>query len=153
MNAIKDTKEHRMSQSYAKLKELYTRLIDSRDGYEQAFERANKTYFKPMLAELEKERAEFAAAVRADLLKVGENVEEEGSILAGLHRTFLGLRDAVTGKDDEAIKAEIVRGEEHLKKAYDAAVEEAEGSTQVKLMTQKQKVDEAIERVEARESA
>ncbi|MBD3664607.1 PA2169 family four-helix-bundle protein [Sulfitobacter aestuariivivens] len=142
-----------MSQSYAKLKELYTRLVDSRDGYEQAFEHATETYFKPMLAELKTERAEFAAAVRADLRKVGENVDEEGSILAGLHRSFLGVRDAVTGQDDDAIKAEIARGEEHLKKAYEAAVEEADGTTQATLMTQKHKVDQAIERVEARENA
>ena len=143
-----------MSQSYAKLKELYTRLLDSRDGYEQAFERANETYFKPLLAELKQERAEFAAAVRADLVKFGENVDEEGSILAGLHRSFLGLRDAVTGQDDEAIKAEIVRGEEHLKKAYDAAMEEAApGTQQTVLAEQKRQVDQAISKVEARETA
>lgn len=143
-----------MSQSYAKLKDLYTRLLDSRDGYEQAFERAQETYFKPLLAELKQERAEFAAAVRADLKKLGENVDDEGSILAGLHRSFLGLRDAVTGSDDEAIKAEIVRGEEHLKEAYDEALKEADAPTQqADLMAQKQKVDEAIAKVETRKAA
>ena len=143
-----------MSQSYAKLKKLYTRLLDSRDGYEQAFERANETWLKPMLADLKKERAEFAAAIRADLKKVGENVEEEGSILAGLHRSFLGLRDAVTGSDDEAVKAEIVRGEQVLREAYEEALEEAEAGHQTaQLQAQKVKVDEAIAKVDQKKAA
>ena len=54
----------------------------------------------------------------------GEEVEEDGSILASAHRVFTSLRSAL-GDGNDAVAAEIARGENHLIEAYDEALEDA----------------------------
>ena len=104
------------------LSKLYTRLIDSRDGYRESAERADSPYVKGVLADMAEKRTRDAAELRSHLARMGHDLGEDGSILAAAHRTFLGLKDAVTGQGDDAIMAEIVRGEESLHDAYHAAL-------------------------------
>ncbi|MEB0078789.1 MULTISPECIES: PA2169 family four-helix-bundle protein, partial [unclassified Pseudomonas] len=42
-----------------------------------------------------------------------------------LHRAWVDLKSAVTGKSDEAILNEVERGEDHALKAYKEALEKA----------------------------
>ena len=105
------------------LSKLYTRLIDSRDGYRDAAERADSAHIKQTLTELGEKRTRDAAELRSHLARMGHELDEDGSILASAHRTFLGIKDSVTGQGDDAIIAEIVRGEESLHDAYHTALE------------------------------
>ena len=107
------------------LKTLYTRLIDSKDGYEQASERSQNAQHKALFSEMIDRRSRNAAQVRTYLSQKGEQMDEDGSILAAAHRTFLSLKDSVTGSSDEAILEEVIRGEESLLKAYDDAIASA----------------------------
>ena len=110
---------------HSALKNLYTRLIDSKDGYEQAIERSDNAAHKSLFQELHDRRTRNAGEVRSYLTQKGVEVDEDGSLLASAHRTFLSLKDSLTGAGDEAILEEVIRGEETLLDAYDKAIAEA----------------------------
>ena len=107
---------------------LYTRLIDSRDGYRGALERADDPALRALLGEMVERREADAAQIRQFLAGAGVTPSDDGSTLAGAHRAFLSLKDKVTGRGDGAILAEIARGEETLVKAYDESID-ASGAT------------------------
>ena len=110
------------------LQTLYTRLIDSRDGYEQALERTESGSLKSLFGEMIERRSRNASQIRTYLAQQGVEMDEDGSLLAAAHRGFLSLKDAVTGAGDEAVLEEVIRGEETLLQAYDEAISEAAGS-------------------------
>ena len=109
------------------LKTLYTRLIDSKDGYEQAAERSDNAAHQTLFREMIDRRTRNAAQIRTYLAQQGEEMSDDGSLLAAAHRTFLSFKDTITGAGDEAILEEIIRGEEALLEAYDKAISEAGG--------------------------
>jgi uncharacterized protein (TIGR02284 family) len=105
------------------LSHLYTRLIDSRDGYRAAVERAESPAIQTVLSDMATRREADAAQIRQFLAGAGVHPSDDGSTLASAHRAFLSLKDQVTGSGDEAILREIVRGEETLHDAYDGALD------------------------------
>ena len=109
------------------LKTLHTRLIDSKDGYEQAAERVENSAHRSLFTDMIERRTRNAAQIRTYLAQNGIEMDDDGSILAAAHRTFLKMKDTVTGAGDEAILEEIIRGEETLLEAYDSAIAEASG--------------------------
>ncbi|MEB0040463.1 MULTISPECIES: PA2169 family four-helix-bundle protein [unclassified Pseudomonas] len=71
---------------------------------------------------------ECAAAVRklqAEVRTLGGDPDDSSSVGASLHRAWVDLKSAVTGKSDEAILNEVERGEDHALKAYKEALEKA----------------------------
>ena len=50
------------------------------------------------------------------------NPEDDGTILAAGHRAFVNLKAAVTKRDDDAVIAEVERGEDHIKAKYEDAL-------------------------------
>ncbi|CUH36030.1 hypothetical protein JSE7799_01170 [Jannaschia seosinensis] len=142
-----------MTDAVKALKDLHTTLVDSRDGYHESHQRADEGDIKAMLIDLERERAMFAADLRTALSAHGEDLEEDGSILASAHRVFTNLKDRVTGAGDDAILEEIARGEKHLLDKYDTAIEAASGADSAMLQSQRTAVQAAITKVEARKAA
>ena len=110
------------------LKTLLTRLVDSREGYRDAIDHVEGAHVRGILTQFMERRDRNAAEVRAYLTKEGHNVDEDGSILASAHRSFLDMKDEVAGSDDAAILAEIVRGEKVLLASYDDALSAAGGA-------------------------
>ena len=113
--------------SNSALKTLYTRLIDSKDGYEQAAERADNPAHQALFREMIDRRTRNAAQIRTYLAQKGEEMGDDGSLLAAAHRTFLSFKDTITGAGDEAVLEELIRGEESLLSAYDDAIKDAGG--------------------------
>lgn len=110
------------------LKTLLTRLIDSREGYREAMDDVTSTQIKGVFEDFLSRRDRNASELRAYLTKEGHSVDDDGSILAAAHRTFMNLKDKVTSSDDAAVLSEIVRGEKALLEAYDTAIAEAGGA-------------------------
>lgn len=110
------------------LKTLLTRLIDSREGYRDALEHAESPAIKQMFTEFMQRRDHNASEIRTFLVKEGHSVDDDGSLLASAHRTWMDLKDSVTGSDDSKIIAEVVRGEKTLLDSYDKALAEAGGT-------------------------
>ena len=131
------------------LEHLYTRLIDSRDGYERASEDADSSALKRVFQELHALRADQAAALRGALASSGADLDDDGSLLAAAHRAFLDLRDMLSGGDD-AVIAEVIRGERTLLNAYNDLIEDIDGTHPAydMLTDQHQRLEAHIERLE-----
>jgi uncharacterized protein (TIGR02284 family) len=51
-------------------------------------------------------------------------LEKSGSVAAALHRGWISIREAITGRDDMAILEECERGEDYAKAQYRKALEQ-----------------------------
>lgn len=143
-----------MGEIKSELKDVLTRVVDSADGYESAAEDATQGRFAIMFKEKAQERRAFATEIRNHLNTLGEQVAEDGSLLAAGHRVFKDIRDAVTGKDDQAVINEVDRGETHLLKTYDDALEDIPPSDQAYQLLSKQRasVNETLSQIKSYES-
>lgn len=128
-----------MGDTKSELKSVLTRVVDSADGYESAAQDADQGRFAIMFKEKAQERRGFATEIRNHLNTLGEQVDEDGSLLAAGHRVFKDIRDKVTGSDDQAIIKEVDRGESTLLKTYDSALEDIPASDQAYQLLSKQR--------------
>lgn len=105
---------------------LIKTTLDSMKGYEDAAKDAESTQFATMFADFARDRAAVATQLQGQVRTLGGEPEMESSMLAAGHRTFMDLKQAITGKDDKAIIEEVERGEDHIKAKYEEAMK-AEG--------------------------
>ena len=108
------------------LNSLIETTIDSVDGYRHSAGEATSDTFGEMFRRRAEERQQVVDRLREKVRELGGTPEEEGGLLAKAHRQFLSLRDAVTGKDDKAVIAEVDRGESYLNGKWEAALADTE---------------------------
>ncbi len=130
-----------MTDRESALTHLHTRLHDSVDGYQAALERTESPMLKDTIHEMLAIRRTAVAEVHKVLAGMGVEVSHDGSTLADAHRAFLKLKDSVTGAGDEAVLAEIARGEQSLVSAYDDAIEAAGPSDPETMWLTRQRAD------------
>lgn len=109
-----DTKETIKALNY-----LIGTCIDGENGYRDAAEEAKSSELKSHLARLGQQRTQFRGELEQEVIRLGGDPKESGSAGASLHRTWLNVRDAVTGKDDSAVIKESERGEKAALDNYD----------------------------------
>lgn len=114
------------------LNTLITTTIDSVDGYRSAAEDANSGQFRSVFFDRASERQQVADRLQEYVRDLGGDPADDGSLAAGAHRAFMNLRDAVTGSDDQAIVAEVERGEDHIKAKYEAALSDSDLDSQTR---------------------
>jgi len=101
---------------------LIKTTLDSMKGYEDAAKDAESTQFATMFADFARDRAHVATQLQSQVRTLGGDPELDSSMLAAAHRTFMDLKQAITGKDDKAIIEEVERGEDHIKAKYEDAM-------------------------------
>ena len=101
---------------------LIKTTLDSMKGYEDAAKDAESTQFATMFADFARDRAQVATKLQNQVRTLGGEPELDSSMLAAAHRTFMDLKQAITGKDDKAIILEVERGEDHIKAKYEEAM-------------------------------
>jgi uncharacterized protein (TIGR02284 family) len=111
------------NKNVATLNSLIATTLDSVDGYRKAAEEANAGQFREIFLSRANERQAVVADFQAKVRELGGEPEDDGTVLASAHRAFLGLRDKLTGDhDDEAVVAEVERGEDHIKSKFENAL-------------------------------
>jgi uncharacterized protein (TIGR02284 family) len=108
------------------LNSLIETTIDSVDGYRHSASEATNEQFAEIFRQRAQERDEVVGLLRRKVVELGGTPEEEGGLLAKAHRQFLSLRDAVTGRDDKAVVAEVDRGESYLNGKWETALADKE---------------------------
>ena len=93
--------------------------IDGENGYREAAEEATSSDLKTQLLRFAQQRAQFRGELEQEVMHLGGDPKERGSAGAALHRTWLNVRDAITGKDDTAILKESERGEKAALSNYE----------------------------------
>jgi len=111
---------------------LIATTLDSVDGYTEAAKDAANSRYAQLFTARAGERRQVVTALQGEVLRLGGNPEDDGTVLAGAHRAFLDLKAAVTGQDDKAIVNEVERGEDHIKAKFEDALKDADLSPETK---------------------
>ena len=114
------------------LNSLIETTIDSVDGYRRSAGEATSHRFSDIFRQWAQEREQVVAQLRGRVRELGGTPEEDGSLLAAAHRQFLSLRDKMTGSDDEAVIAEVDRGESYLNAKWRTALEDNQLSAETR---------------------
>jgi uncharacterized protein (TIGR02284 family) len=96
---------------------------DGEEGFREAAGSVERNDLKSLFAEFSLQRAQFAGVLQELVRSLGGDPESEGSISGALHRGWIDLKSALTGKDEQAILNECERGEDSAKKNYADAME------------------------------
>jgi uncharacterized protein (TIGR02284 family) len=120
------------SHDVAILNSLIETTIDSVDGYRRSAEEATEGRFASIFRDWAADREQVVARLRDRVRQLGGEPQDDGSVLAAAHRSFLTLRDKVTGSDDHAVIAEVDRGESYLDGKWTAALEDEQLSAETK---------------------
>jgi uncharacterized protein (TIGR02284 family) len=105
---------------------LIETTLDSMKGYEDAAKDAESTQFATMFADFARDRAKVATDLQNHVRTLDGEPEMDSSMLAAAHRTFMDLKQAITGKDDKAIIQEVERGEDHIKAKFEDAMKDSD---------------------------
>ena len=113
------------------LNSLIEVTLDSAHGYRDAAKDAKNPQFKTLFEKRSVERNQLTAELQAEVRGLGGKPEDEGAMLASVHRVFLNLKNAVAGSD-QSIIAEVEAGEDHIKAKFEAALQHENLSVPVK---------------------
>jgi uncharacterized protein (TIGR02284 family) len=102
----------------SKLNGLIQICKDGQDGFSVAAEGIDRSDLKTILFKFSQERAEFKGELQEQVRSLGGDPEKFGTFTGAVHRGWMDIKSAVTGKDEEAILNECERGEDIAKKAY-----------------------------------
>lgn len=107
---------------------------------------AAKALFASRLPKIELGERELKAEVR----RLGGDPDKSGTVAGAMHRGWINLKSAITGKNEEAIVMECERGEEHATHVYeDALQKDLPAETRTIIERQYRGVVENLERVRA----
>jgi len=98
---------------------------DGQNGFKEAAEGVERSDLKSLFYEFSQQRAQFAGELQSLVQTLGGDPEKTGSVAAAIHRGWINIKSAVTGKDEGAILSECERGEDSAKNTYKKALEEA----------------------------
>jgi uncharacterized protein (TIGR02284 family) len=94
---------------------------DGQDGFRTAAKGVSRPDLKTLFNTFSQQRAQFGAELQNEVLRLGGDPEKTGSVAASLHRGWIDIKSAVTGKNDNAVIAECERGEDSAVKNYEEA--------------------------------
>ena len=96
---------------------------DGQEGFKEASEGIERSDLKTTFYGFSQQRAEFSGILQQLVRSLGGDPETSGSVSGAIHRGWMDLRSAITGKNEEAILNECERGEDAAKDAYAEAAE------------------------------
>ena len=104
------------------LNELIETCKDGQEGFRQAAEGVERSDLKSLFFEFSQQRAHFAGELQNLVQQLGGDPETSGSTAGALHRSWINIKSAVTGRDEAAILNECERGEDSAKETYKDAL-------------------------------
>jgi uncharacterized protein (TIGR02284 family) len=132
------------------LNNLVETCKDGEEGFRHASEGAQRSDLKTIFNEYSRQRAQFASELQMEVSRLGGDPAKGGSVSGAMHRGWIDIKSAVTGKDDHAILEEAERGEDVAVKAYrDALNVDLPSDVRTIVARQSQQVEEAHRRIRA----
>jgi uncharacterized protein (TIGR02284 family) len=104
------------------LETLTTTLIDSVNGYTEAAENSENPRFKELFREHAGDRKQVVQSLQNEIRRLGGDPPDDGSFMGSTHQTWLDLKAAVTGRDDQRVINSVEAGEDYLKEKFEAAL-------------------------------
>lgn len=110
------------NESISALNDLIQTCKDGEQGFRDAADGVESGTLRTTLGEYARQRAKFAGQLQAEVIRLGGDPEESGSVSGSLHRGWINLKTAIGGKNDHAILEECERGEDAAVKNYTPAL-------------------------------
>jgi uncharacterized protein (TIGR02284 family) len=141
-------------QTIATLNELIETCKDGEEGFKSAAEVVQDIKLREMFKSYAQQRARFVADMQVAIRRLGGDPTKTGSLAGALHRGWMNIKSAVTGKNEDAVIAEAERGEDTAVHTYEKALQ-AELPLDVQAIVERQymQVKEAHDRIRALERA
>ena len=113
-----------MSTDAAVTKDLMETLADGKEGYAKGAEKLEKD--GSPIATTFRRYSEQRAALYAELEQLareyGDQLDEDGSVTAAVHRGWLALKDALAGSSPTGVLSAAEEGEAHAVKEFEKAL-------------------------------
>ncbi|WP_397449617.1 PA2169 family four-helix-bundle protein [Pseudomonas sp. NA-150] len=107
------------------LNDLIQTSKDGEKGFHTSAEDIKNPTVKSFFITRSQECATAVRELQAEVRVLGGDPETSSTVGASLHRAWVDLKSAVTGKSDEAVLNEVERGEDHALKVYRDALQKA----------------------------
>jgi uncharacterized protein (TIGR02284 family) len=104
------------------LNDLIETSKDGENGFHTSAEAVKNQTLKQFFEAAAKRCAQGAVELQAMVQSLGGKPETGGSTSGSLHRGWVHVKSAITGKDDAAALEECERGEDVAKRAYEKAL-------------------------------
>jgi uncharacterized protein (TIGR02284 family) len=104
------------------LNDLIETCRDGEEGFRDSAQHVERQDLRSIFTEYSKQRSQFASELQNVVSRIGGDPEKSGSMSASLHRGWINLKSALTGRDDHAILAECERGEDSAVRNYQDAL-------------------------------
>jgi len=108
-------------------KDLMQTVEDGRNGFADAADKLADTD-RPDLAPRFRDFSEQRSAMYSELenlaAKYGDDLDEDGSAAAALHRGWMSLKDALAGSSADGVLDAATQGEDHAVSEYRKALDE-----------------------------
>lgn len=136
------------------LNNLIETCRDGEKGFRAAAEGVESGELKELFRGYASQRAGFVGELQDEVRRLGGDPERTGSIAAALHRGWMDIKSAVTGRDESAVIKECGRGEDSAVANYSEALD-ADLPANVRTMLERQfaQVKSAHDRLRALERA
>lgn len=103
-------------------------LIETCKDGEEGFRQCAEDIKNPSIKTTFMARAQSCATAASELQQLvrayGGDPETSSSVAGALHRRWVDVKSAITGKDDEAVLNECERGEDVAMRSYETALKE-----------------------------
>lgn len=123
--------------------DLIETLEDGRKGFAAAAERLADTDrgdLRTAFVALSEQRATFSAELERMAAAYGDDIDEDGSVLAAAHRGWMAVKDALSGSDPDGVLDAAEQGEDHAVAEYQKALD-ADISPDLRVVLKRQFAD------------
>lgn len=114
---------------------LIALTLDSSHGYREAAEQSRNVMIVDLFERWSGERHRVVEGLRDMVRELGGTPEDDGTVLASVHRVFLDLR-AHIGGSDKGVVEEVERGEDHIKHKFEKSLKDKKLGTQARMAIQ-----------------
>lgn len=127
------------------LNQLLEKTYDAEKGYKDAASNVKDAKMKAFLEEQAKQRYDFGHDIKQEIKAFDQKPDKGGSAKGSLHRTWMDVKTAFSGNENETVMEEVQRGEKAAIEDYDDILAEKElpPSTKAMLQGQRQKIEQA----------
>lgn len=136
-----------------KLNDLIEKNYDACQGYKKAAEKASSPALKSFLNDYSQQRDQFVRDLRNEVVQLGGDPEDSGSVSGSAHRTWMDMKAALSSDKDESVLEECITGESAALDEYRDTLNNSQfrASTEAVLRNQHRAVENAYNRVKSLE--
>lgn len=115
-----------MSTDAKTTKDLIGTLEDGRTGFTKAADKLDDTDRRdiaPRFRDFAEQRGALSAELENLAAQYGDDIDEDGSVAAAVHRGWMSLKDALSGSSAQGVLDAAEQGEDHAVKEFQKALD------------------------------